>query len=255
MRNEMSDNLQPAGVETRTTMTPHESFSRQLIVWTSARQGRSLLEATHVGRAVAETWSASATSNLTITAVMLSPPRPFVSLKSRETQSSKRASKASRIALGSHCLDADRRLLMKSTTSWLLLTSQTPSQQSTRNSSSLLRNSTRTSGVALMICFSGPNFPSFLYSRSPRARDRLRFPFTRYWPGPQFSTYPPAASIRFLSVGSFGLWSSLKATARPARQSTARLSPAFATTSRSFVMAQTQAVQPMRLTSTGRSLD
>mmetsp|Transcript_1664 Transcript_1664/g.5681 ORF Transcript_1664/g.5681 Transcript_1664/m.5681 type:complete len:276 (-) Transcript_1664:2-829(-) len=102
-----------------------------------------------------------------------------------------------------------------------------------------------------MICSSGFRVESFLYSRSPRARDRLRLPFTRYWPGAEFSTKPPAASILRLSVALFGLWSSLRATARPPRQRTARLSPAFATTNWLSVMQQKHAVQPTRSTSTG----
>mmetsp|Transcript_11855 Transcript_11855/g.28019 ORF Transcript_11855/g.28019 Transcript_11855/m.28019 type:complete len:234 (-) Transcript_11855:411-1112(-) len=179
----------------------------------------------------------------TKTAVMLSPPRPLVSRKSCETQASSSSSRASSIARSSQ--PAARRARMKSTTCWLLFTSQTPSQQMIRNSSlSGSRSLKVTSGVEQIICFSGGRDRSFLYSRSPRARDRFRLPLTRYCPGPQHSTRPPAASMRCFSVGALGLWSSLKGIACPALQSTARLSPALAVTICRSVTQHTQAVQP-----------
>mmetsp|Transcript_58572 Transcript_58572/g.171406 ORF Transcript_58572/g.171406 Transcript_58572/m.171406 type:complete len:282 (-) Transcript_58572:203-1048(-) len=182
---------------------------------------------------------------------MLSPPSPRVNLKSGETQASRRASKTRTMLCGSACDGAPPRpSRTKSTTSWLLLTSQTPSQQITTNSSCSVRLKNSTSGVEHMICSSGLRVPSFLYSRSPSARERLRLPLTRCWPGAVCSTYPPAASILCFSLGSFGLWSWLRATARPPRQRTARLSPAFATMNWSSVTQQTQAVQPTRSTST-----
>ena len=55
------------------------------------------------------------------------------------------------------------------------------------------------SGSAVIICSSAGNFLLFLYSKSPSARDKFRFPFTL-----PNDTYPPALCIRsiyFLSSG------------------------------------------------------
>jgi hypothetical protein len=54
-----------------------------------------------------------------------------------------------------------------------------------------------------MIYFSAGKCLSFLYSKSPIARDKFKLPLTR-----PSTTYPPAAEIRDDSRGSSGLWSS-----------------------------------------------
>lgn len=59
---------------------------------------------------------------------------------------------------------------------------------------------------------------------SPKDRETPRIPFTR-----QRETKPPAASTRAASDGTDGVWSCVIAIALPARQSTARQSPTFAT--------------------------
>jgi hypothetical protein len=70
-----------------------------------------------------------------------------------------------------------------------------PSQATTRNSSSWLMSCISTSGKAVTICCSGGRSALFLNSKSPIARDRARLPFTR----PK-STKPPAAWIRAFSA-------------------------------------------------------
>mmetsp|Transcript_73338 Transcript_73338/g.161965 ORF Transcript_73338/g.161965 Transcript_73338/m.161965 type:complete len:244 (+) Transcript_73338:157-888(+) len=147
---------------------------------------------------------ASRLLSTTKTAVMLSPPKPPVSRRSGETQASRRSSRTCSKALSSE--REGNRWRMKSTTCWLVFTSQTPSQQMIRNSSFSWSLSLKvTSGVEQIICSSGGLEVSFLYSRSPKARDKLRLPLTRYWFGPLFSTHPPAASIRCFSLGALGL--------------------------------------------------
>mmetsp|Transcript_1472 Transcript_1472/g.4295 ORF Transcript_1472/g.4295 Transcript_1472/m.4295 type:complete len:252 (+) Transcript_1472:299-1054(+) len=126
--------------------------------------------------------SAPQPGNRTSTAVMLSPPRAFVARRSGERLWSRSPSRILAIFCGVSLLSSDgRSARMKSTTCWSVFTSQTPSQQTTRNSSSALRSKTETSGVPDMIWPSGPLLLLFLYSRSPSARDRFRFPFTRCW--------------------------------------------------------------------------
>mmetsp|Transcript_88940 Transcript_88940/g.247082 ORF Transcript_88940/g.247082 Transcript_88940/m.247082 type:complete len:255 (+) Transcript_88940:380-1144(+) len=144
---------------------------------------------------------------------------------------------------------------MKSTTSWLLKTSQTPSHARTMNSSVGCRWKILTSGVLQMIWCSGANDAFCLYLRSPIERERLRSPFTRgstWGPMHWFRTQPPAFSMRAHSLGRLGLWSSDMSMARPSRQSTARLSPALATTMESGRTQQTTAVQPIKRGSTLR---
>mmetsp|Transcript_127101 Transcript_127101/g.359739 ORF Transcript_127101/g.359739 Transcript_127101/m.359739 type:complete len:220 (-) Transcript_127101:207-866(-) len=122
-----------------------------------------------------------------------------------------------------------------------------PSHATMRNSSPASRLNVWTSGVEQMICSLGCKWGFFLYSRSPIDRDRFRLPFTRYWTmGPTCcrSMEPPAFAIRLRSVGRFGLWSSDSGTAWRLLESTARLSPAFATTITSGRTRQTTHVQP-----------
>jgi hypothetical protein len=56
------------------------------------------------------------------------------------------------------------------------------------------------SGNEVIIYLSGVIELSFLYSISPKALDRFKFPLTR-----PSTTYPPAAAILLLSFGSSGL--------------------------------------------------
>mmetsp|Transcript_74218 Transcript_74218/g.172154 ORF Transcript_74218/g.172154 Transcript_74218/m.172154 type:complete len:264 (+) Transcript_74218:246-1037(+) len=163
-----------------------------------------------------------------MTQVMLSPPRPCVSRGSAARQESSKASMI--LGISSPCFSLGPT---KSQTSWLVFTSQTPSQASTMNSSSSVMGSRMTSGVEQIICLSGPRSDLFLYSMSPIARERFRFPLTRWWtlaPTGISSTRPPAASMRSRSVPSFGLWSWESSTGRPVRHMMARESPALAQT-------------------------
>mmetsp|Transcript_41255 Transcript_41255/g.95518 ORF Transcript_41255/g.95518 Transcript_41255/m.95518 type:complete len:336 (-) Transcript_41255:194-1201(-) len=192
------------------------------------------------------TSSTGAPLNTTRTAVMLSPPRPLVRARSGEMQRSSISSMMPDKAqpFFSHC---GNRSLTKSTASWLPRTSQIPSQANNRNSSSASLLNVSTSGVEHMICSEGGSNGFFLYSRSPMDRERLRLPLTRYWttdPTCCRSTEPPARRILSCSTGRFGLWSSESGTACPRRESTARLSPALATTSTSGCTRQTTHVQP-----------
>mmetsp|Transcript_2723 Transcript_2723/g.7503 ORF Transcript_2723/g.7503 Transcript_2723/m.7503 type:complete len:357 (-) Transcript_2723:106-1176(-) len=165
-------------------------------------------------------------------AVMLSPPMPRVSFGS----AAKHASSISEATLESLADLASSsppnpwtRWRTKSTTSWLLMTSQTPSQASTMNSSSSLSSHSVMSGSAVMTWSLGSMLLSPLYFKSPMARERLRFPLTRWCPFIS-CTNPPAFSMRVLSRMSAGLWSTLSAWALPPRQMTARESPAHPTT-------------------------
>mmetsp|Transcript_24946 Transcript_24946/g.74396 ORF Transcript_24946/g.74396 Transcript_24946/m.74396 type:complete len:226 (+) Transcript_24946:90-767(+) len=178
----------------------------------------------------------------TMTHVMLSPPRPCVSRGSAAMQSSKRASMI--FGISSPFFS---RGLTKSQTSSLVLTSQTPSQASTMNSSSSVSGTWIMSGVEQIICFSCPSSGFFLYSMSPIARDKFRFPLTRWWtlvPTGISSTLPPASSMRRRSVPSLGLWSWESSTGFPLRQSTARESPALAHTTSAFDNKTQTAVHP-----------
>mmetsp|Transcript_51613 Transcript_51613/g.142906 ORF Transcript_51613/g.142906 Transcript_51613/m.142906 type:complete len:203 (+) Transcript_51613:523-1131(+) len=146
----------------------------------------------------------------------------------------------------------------KSTASWLLNTSQTPSQATRRNSSAGSRLNVCTSGVAQIICSEGAKQGFFLYSRSPMDRDKFKLPFTRnctIGPTCRRSTEPPARWMRSCSVGRLGLWSSERGTASLLRESTARLSPAFATMITSDRTRQTTHVQPTQSGFTAEGLD
>mmetsp|Transcript_28316 Transcript_28316/g.88056 ORF Transcript_28316/g.88056 Transcript_28316/m.88056 type:complete len:400 (-) Transcript_28316:294-1493(-) len=115
---------------------------------------------------------------------------------------------------------------------------QTPSLQMTIKESSR-RSSARkvTSGTALTTP------AGCLYSRSPKPREterparprpRLLGSTMRQMPL-ALTTEEPSASMRRLSEGTLGVWSSERRTARPSRvPSTARLSPALATARRSL---------------------
>mmetsp|Transcript_22003 Transcript_22003/g.63442 ORF Transcript_22003/g.63442 Transcript_22003/m.63442 type:complete len:264 (-) Transcript_22003:92-883(-) len=119
----------------------------------------------------------------------------------------------------------------------------------TMNSSPGWRLKVRTSGVQQTCCSCGGRRWSFLYRKSPMARDRLRSPFTLYklpWGQGCSMTVPPALRILANSEGLLGLWSSDMSTALPPRQRTARQSPALATTTASGLTRQTMAVQPMK---------
>ena len=95
------------------------------------------------------------------------------------------------------------------------------------------------SGFAVIICSSGGSLLLHLYSRSPSALDRFKFPFTL----PNY-TFPPAFLILLSSLGSSGLWSSLSATVFLLEKPTARESPEFAQNIVSAVIKTTLAVQP-----------
>mmetsp|Transcript_16462 Transcript_16462/g.38580 ORF Transcript_16462/g.38580 Transcript_16462/m.38580 type:complete len:253 (-) Transcript_16462:367-1125(-) len=190
---------------------------------------------------------------------MLSPPRPSVSSRSGDMQWSRSSSMiADRPvspllsfppAAPRFCCSADsNRLRTKSTASWLLMTSQTPSHAMTMNSSQGSRLKVRTSGVATMSWSPAGNVLFCLYSKSPMARERLRSPLTRWtakWPKRSTSTQPPALLMRQRSRGRSGLWSSERSSARPPRLKTARQSPALATTTASECTQHTSAVHPM----------
>mmetsp|Transcript_21569 Transcript_21569/g.38473 ORF Transcript_21569/g.38473 Transcript_21569/m.38473 type:complete len:212 (-) Transcript_21569:658-1293(-) len=103
-----------------------------------------------------------------------------------------------------------------------------------------------------MICCAGCRSLLALYFRSPMARERLRFPFTRHTP-PMSLRKPPAASIRFFSRSCAGLWSLDSATAVPPRHSTALLSPALATYTFPSLSIATTAVQPAWILCSGSS--
>mmetsp|Transcript_51611 Transcript_51611/g.142897 ORF Transcript_51611/g.142897 Transcript_51611/m.142897 type:complete len:299 (+) Transcript_51611:247-1143(+) len=189
--------------------------------------------------------------------VMLSPPRPPVRCRSGERHSSSNSSTTSEGRRRPSRSSSNRRRT-KSTTCWLLRTSQMPSQATTMNSSVASRRKVFTSGTLETICSSGGRLEFVLYLRSPMDRERLRSPFTRktvrlakWWP----RTQPPAFRIRVRSASRSGLWSSDSSTALPSRQSTARLSPALATTSLSWQTQQTTAVQPIQYGSTSRMVN
>mmetsp|Transcript_19609 Transcript_19609/g.58142 ORF Transcript_19609/g.58142 Transcript_19609/m.58142 type:complete len:327 (-) Transcript_19609:191-1171(-) len=151
-------------------------------------------------------------------------------------------------------MPCSRRASTKSTTSWLLMTSHTPSQASTKNRSSDVSSKLRTSGSAVMIWDLAGRSPFILYRKSPIARLRFKLPLTRHTP-PISDKNPPAAMMRDRSPSCDGLWSSESDTAVLPRQSTPRLSPAFATYSLLPRLSATTAVQPACTTaSSGSSL-
>mmetsp|Transcript_9563 Transcript_9563/g.23007 ORF Transcript_9563/g.23007 Transcript_9563/m.23007 type:complete len:251 (-) Transcript_9563:734-1486(-) len=135
------------------------------------------------------------------------------------------------------------RSFTKSTASWLLITSQIPSQARIKNSSPGPIASASTSGCAVMIWSFLASSVLHLYLRSPMARLRFRFPLTRQTP-PISERKPPAASMRAFSESCAGLWSVERATAFPSLQRTARLSPALATSIFPSCTRATTAVQP-----------
>ena len=71
---------------------------------------------------------------------------------------------------------------------------------------------------------SGLSFESFLYSKSPMALDKFKFPLTL----PSL-TNPPAFSILAFSPGMSGLWSIERSTGWPFLQSKVLESPELAT--------------------------
>mmetsp|Transcript_134692 Transcript_134692/g.336090 ORF Transcript_134692/g.336090 Transcript_134692/m.336090 type:complete len:238 (-) Transcript_134692:151-864(-) len=84
------------------------------------------------------------------------------------------------------------------------LPSDTPSQtKSTKSVSS--HSKWNCSGIQVTGRLSGPGPPVRFSSRSPNPRHTERLPLTR-----SFWTSAPAASMRFLSSGSSGLWSRVK---------------------------------------------
>mmetsp|Transcript_102566 Transcript_102566/g.318912 ORF Transcript_102566/g.318912 Transcript_102566/m.318912 type:complete len:329 (-) Transcript_102566:969-1955(-) len=138
----------------------------------------------------------------------------------------------------SQCLPA------QSTTSWLLRTLWMPSVASTRKESLSDNGSTFTSGSAedsAVGCLKQRSpkervIASPWYSRREALLEPRGFAGAAIRHAPRtFSTRPPARSMRFFSSSLSGLWSSETATAWPARQSTARESPTWASTRRSAV--------------------
>lgn len=117
-------------------------------------------------------------------------------------------------------------------------TYQIPSQPMMMYSKPLSGN-LRISGFAVITCSYGGSLLLFLYYRSPRALDKFKFPLTL----PSY-TKPPAFLILLSSLGSYGLWSSLRATVFLETNATARESPELAQYIESWVMRTTLAVQP-----------
>lgn len=112
--------------------------------------------------------------------------------------------------------------LIKSTTCWLLSTSQIPSQASTINSWLSFRFILITSGHAVTIC-SSADLELFLNSKSPRALLSASVPFTLL-----YSTNPPAALILRNSPSLQGLWSNERGIAWPHELRQALESPQLA---------------------------
>ena len=131
-------------------------------------------------------------------------------------------------------------LRTKSHSSSFDMTSQIPSQASTMNSSWALRSSTKISGSGETSCSHGPFPTTFLYSKSPRARDTASDPLTRW-----IMTLPPALWMRSFSSGWKGLWSWVEKWSPPARDMTARESPQFAKNTFCGVTIVHTAVEPL----------
>mmetsp|Transcript_28786 Transcript_28786/g.81073 ORF Transcript_28786/g.81073 Transcript_28786/m.81073 type:complete len:276 (+) Transcript_28786:289-1116(+) len=186
------------------------------------------------------------TCRWTIMAVMLSQPMPRVSLGSEAMHSSTSAP-----AISDSVASLESLARTKSTASWLVMTSQTPSQASRRNSSFGPMVSVQISGWAVMICSWGCRSELVLYLRSPIALLRFRLPLTRHTP-PISARKPPAASMRDFSLSWAGLWSSDRATAWPPLHRTALLSPALATKILPSLIMVTTAVQPAWILFSGR---
>mmetsp|Transcript_48942 Transcript_48942/g.137720 ORF Transcript_48942/g.137720 Transcript_48942/m.137720 type:complete len:222 (+) Transcript_48942:210-875(+) len=137
---------------------------------------------------------------------------------------------------------AARRPCTKSTASWLLKTSNSPSHAMSRKSSSGVIRSKRISGSAMTRGFpvSAPSLSGIaLYSSSPKARETANLPRTR-----RKDTKPPADSMRSASSLRSGLWSKDNCTARPSRDKSARLSPKFAHQIQPPTMYATTAAHP-----------
>ena len=117
--------------------------------------------------------------------------------------------------------------------------SHIPSHATIMNWSFSFRCLTDTSGNGLTACCSGGKVDLSLYWWSPKALLSANSPSTL-----SSFTKCPAAYIRYLSFCYVGLWSSLRATAAPLLQRTARLSPELAHNICSLVMKTTQAVVP-----------
>mmetsp|Transcript_32244 Transcript_32244/g.75977 ORF Transcript_32244/g.75977 Transcript_32244/m.75977 type:complete len:330 (-) Transcript_32244:85-1074(-) len=100
------------------------------------------------------------------------------------------------------------------------ITSQSPSEASTRKSSPL---------TSVRCLISGSADTHFFNSLSPKPREVASTPLTRAHP--QYSTVPPFWTMRLRSEGLSGLWSSLIASAVLPWHRMVRLSPAFATNS------------------------
>mmetsp|Transcript_14692 Transcript_14692/g.36608 ORF Transcript_14692/g.36608 Transcript_14692/m.36608 type:complete len:264 (+) Transcript_14692:482-1273(+) len=120
--------------------------------------------------------------------------------------------------------------------SWFDRTSHSPSLARMMNSSSGVSCSSHSSGVEMTKRLSG---------LSPKALDTASTPPTRHVPAQ--TTTPPAFSMRVRSSLLFGLWSTERATAFPALQSTARESPTFAMNSRVPNNTAVTAVHPSSL--------
>eukprot|EP00882_Tetradesmus_deserticola_P023361 GHRQ01025420.1.p1 GENE.GHRQ01025420.1~~GHRQ01025420.1.p1 ORF type:complete len:196 (+),score=13.76 GHRQ01025420.1:890-1477(+) len=128
-------------------------------------------------------------SRRTTMTVMLSHPTPRAALGSPARHASSSAQAAS-----AGLSPAANLFEMKSTHSWLLITSHTPSQASRKKLSSGLRLMRRTSGCAVMIWSFAGSSTLPLYLRSPMARLRLRLPFTRHTP-PISLRKPPGVGL------------------------------------------------------------
>ena len=114
-------------------------------------------------------------------------------------------------------------VLQKLINSWFYLVSQIPSHPIRINSSLIDRVLFLTSGNAIISYSSGPRSTFFLYSKSPIARERFKFPFTR----PSVMN-PPAFFILALSFFISGLWSIDNSVTFPFSEMTLLESPALA---------------------------
>nr|CAB3453147.1 unnamed protein product [Digitaria exilis] len=164
----------------------------------------------------------------------------LISTTTTETLSALRLASASLVssaAASAHhfSLPLRRHARATSQAASLLTTSHSPSLARMRHSSPSARSVTDTSGTDDTY---GLRYPS------PMARDMARTPSTRA--PSQKMTRPPADSIRSCSSGRSGLWSDESATggAPSPRQSTARESPQWPTTTRRSSTTATTAVDP-----------
>lgn len=113
--------------------------------------------------------------------------------------------------------------LQKSINSWLDLVSHIPSQPISMNSSLGFKVLFLISGTAMISYSPGGKSSFFLYSKSPSALERFKFPLIL-----PSVIYPPAFLTLSLSDFNSGLWSSDNSKTLPFSEITHLESPAFA---------------------------